>query len=29
LTSGIQLDQLLQALAGQIGNQLPGCAAIK
>ena len=26
---GLQLDQLLQAIAGQLGNQLPGAAAIE
>jgi hypothetical protein len=25
----LQLDQLLQAMAGQLGNQLPGCAVIQ
>ncbi len=25
----LQLDQLLQAMAGQFGDQLPSCAAIK
>ena len=25
----LQLDQLLQAVAGQLGDQLPSCAAIQ
>jgi hypothetical protein len=27
--SDLQLDQLLQAMAGQLGDQLPGAAAIE